>query len=163
MKKSYDASKITPIPGAKVAIVQAAWHKEHSDRMVNVSREMLEAAKCAAVDVFQVPGTYEIPLVAKKIAKGGNYDAIIVYGIVVKGDTDHYEIILQTVIREIGKVMYDFEVPIIMEILPVHRLEDAIARTKEESNKGIEAAQATIDLITLYRTKLAPAELAGCR
>jgi 6,7-dimethyl-8-ribityllumazine synthase len=151
MKKTYDASSIQSIAGAKVAIVQAAWHKEHSDRMVEVSKEMLEAAHCTAVDVFLVPGVYEIPLVSKKLARSGKYNAIIVYGIVVKGDTDHYEVLLQTVIRELGKVMYDFEVPVIMEILPVHQLEHAIARTQGEGNKGIEAAQATIDIILLDR------------
>jgi 6,7-dimethyl-8-ribityllumazine synthase len=162
MKKSYDASKILPIPGARVAIVQAAWHKEHTNRMVEVATEMLDAAKCTTIDLYEVPGSYEIPLVAKKLAKGGKYDAIIVYGIIVKGDTDHYEVILQTVIRELGKVMYDYEVPIIMEIMPVHRVEDAIARTQGEHNKGIEAAQATIDLLTLNRKMAAKGVLAGC-
>ncbi len=162
MKKAYDATKITPIAGAKVAIVQAAWHKEHSDRMVEVSKEILETAKCSSVDIFQVPGAYEIPLFAKKLAKLKKYEAIIVYGIIVKGDTDHYQVLLQTVITELGKVMYDFEVPIIMEILPVFRLEDAIARTIEEHNKGIEAALATIEIITLTRKLSEAGTLAGC-
>jgi 6,7-dimethyl-8-ribityllumazine synthase len=149
MKKIYDASNFQSIAGCQVAIVQAAWHKEHSDRMVEVSKEILEAAQCTSVDVFLVPGVYEIPLVSKKLARSGKYNAIIVYGIIVKGDTDHYEVLLQTVIRELGKVMYDFEVPIIMEILPVHQLDHAIARTQGDGNKGIEAAQATIDIILL--------------
>ena len=152
MKKEYDASVVSPIEEARVAIVHAAWHKEHLERMVQASKEILETAKCQSIDVFQVPGTYEIPLTAKKLAKTGKYDAIIVYGIVVKGDTDHYEVILQTVIRELGKVMYDYEVPIIMEVLPVHRIEDAIARSTGDGNKGIEAAQATIELLQLYKT-----------
>jgi 6,7-dimethyl-8-ribityllumazine synthase len=151
MKKTYDASNVLPISGARIAIVQAAWHKEYTDRMVEASREILEIAKCAAIDVYQVPGTYEIPLTAKKLAKTYKYDAIIVYGIVIKGDTDHYEVILQTVIRELGKVMYDYEVPIIMEVLPCFKLEDAIARSTGENNKGIEAALATVEIITLYR------------
>jgi 6,7-dimethyl-8-ribityllumazine synthase len=151
VKKAYDQSKIMPIEGARVAIVQAAWHKELSDRMVAVSKEILETARCAAVDIYPVPGTYEIALTAKKLAKSGKYDAIIVYGIIVRGDTDHYEVLLQTSIRELGKVMYDFEVPIIMEILPVNQLEHAIARSTGENNKGIEAALATIDIISLYR------------
>jgi 6,7-dimethyl-8-ribityllumazine synthase len=151
MKKSYDASKIKPIPGAQVAVVQASWHKDHTDRMVEASREILEQAQCSAVDVFVVPGSYEIPLTAKKLAALGKYDAIFVYGIIVKGETDHYDVIVQTCIRELGKVMYDFEVPIIMEILPVHDIEHAIARTQGDHNKGIEAALAAIDLIVLYR------------
>jgi 6,7-dimethyl-8-ribityllumazine synthase len=151
MKKAYDQSLSASVAGARVAIVQGAWHKEHSDRMVAVSREMLEGAGCENVDVYLVPGVYEIPLTAKKLAKTGRYDAIIVYGIIVKGDTDHYEVLLQTNIRELGRVMYDYEVPIIMEILPVFKIEDAVARTMGDGNKGIEAAQATIDIIALYR------------
>ncbi len=151
MKKSYDASKVTTIAGARIAIVQAGWHKDHTDRMVAAFKEVMADAQCTDIDVFMVPGSYEIPLTAKKIAKTKRYDAIVVYGIIVKGETDHYEVILQTCIREIGKVMYDFEVPIIMEILPVHKIEHAIARTQGDSNKGIEAALAAIDLISLYR------------
>ncbi|MBU6453739.1 MAG: 6,7-dimethyl-8-ribityllumazine synthase [Cyanobacteria bacterium REEB67] len=151
MKKAYAQSVSASITGARIAIVQGAWHKEHSDRMVATSREMLEAAGCEKVDIYLVPGVYEIPLTSKKLAKTGRYDAIIVYGIIVKGDTDHYEVLLQTNIRELGRVMYDYEVPIIMEILPVFKIEDAIARTMGDGNKGIEAAQATIDIVTLYR------------
>ena len=151
MKKAYDPSKIAPIAGARVAIVQAAWHKEITDRMVEASSEILTLAKCELVELYPVPGTYEIPLTAKLLAKSGKFDAIIVYGIIVKGDTDHYDVIVQTAIRELGKVMYDFEVPIIMEILPVFKIEDAIIRSEGEHNKGIEAAQATIDIVTLYR------------
>jgi 6,7-dimethyl-8-ribityllumazine synthase len=151
MKKSYCATQITPIPGARIAIVQASWHKEHTDRMVEASRSILQEAQCTGVDVFPVPGSYEIPLTAKKLAKTGKYDAIFVYGIILKGETDHYDVIVQTCIRELGKVMYDFEVPIVMEILPVHDIEHAIARTQGDNNKGIEAALAAIELIALYR------------
>jgi 6,7-dimethyl-8-ribityllumazine synthase len=119
--------------------------------MVEATTLILNEAECAELDVIVVPGSYEIPLTAKKLAKSGNYDAIIVYGIIVKGETDHYEVILQTCIRELGRVMYDFETPIIMEILPVHDIAHAIARTEGEHNKGIEAAQAAVKLIALYR------------
>ena len=151
MKKSYDRTKITQVPGAKIAIVQASWHKEHTDRMIEAAREILEAAGCATVDVFVVPGSYEIPLTAKKIAKTNKYEAIFVFGVILKGETDHYDVIVQTCIREIGRVMYEYEVPVIMEILPVKDIEHVIARTKGDNNKGIEAAQAAIELIALYR------------
>lgn len=151
MKKSYELTTSETIAGARIAIVQASWHKELTDRMVEASTLILNEAECAELDVVVVPGSYEIPLTAKKLAKTGKYDAIIVYGIIVKGDTDHYEVILQTCIRELGRVMYDFETPIIMEILPVHDITHAIARTEGEHNKGIEAAQAAVKLIALYR------------
>ncbi len=150
MKKSYETTIERTIPGARIAIVQASWHKEHTDRLVAASNRLLIEAGSENVDVFVVPGCYEIPLTAKKLAKLNKYAAIIVYGIIVKGETDHYEVILQTCIRELGRVMYEFEVPIIMEILPVHDIAHAIARTEGEHNKGIEAAQAAINLIALY-------------
>ena len=151
MKKSYDPSNIAQIPGAKIAIVQATWHKEHTDRMIAAAMEILELAGCSTVDVFVVPGSYEIPLTAKKIAKTGTYEAIFVFGIILKGETDHYDVIVQTCIRELGKVMYDFEVPVIMEILPVHDIKHVIERSQGDSNKGIEAALAATELIALYR------------
>ncbi len=151
MKKAYDKSTSQKISGARIAVVQASWHKELTDRMVDASKQILKDADCSGVEVFVVPGCYEIPLTAKKLAKTGKYDAIIVYGIIVKGDTDHYEVILQTCIRELGRVMYEMEVPIIMEILPVHDIAHAIARTEGDNNKGIEAAKATVELIALYR------------
>lgn len=119
--------------------------------MVEASREILAEAQCTLVDVIPVPGSYEIPLTAKKLARSGKYDAIFVFGIILKGETDHYDVIVQTCIRELGKVMYDYEVPIIMEILPVHDIQHAIARTQGSNNKGIEAALAAIELIALYR------------
>ncbi len=151
MKKSYDTTKTETIAGARIAIVQASWHKELTDRMVDATNRILTDAEVSNLEVFVVPGCYEIPLTAKKLAKSGKYDAIVVYGIIVKGDTDHYDVILQTCIRELGRVMYDFETPIIMEILPVHDIAHAIARTEGDHNKGIEAAQAAIKLIALYR------------
>jgi 6,7-dimethyl-8-ribityllumazine synthase len=151
MKKTYDTTTSEKIAGARIAIIQASWHKDITDRMVDASNRILIEAECSDVDLIVVPGSYELPLTAKKLAKSGKFDAIIVYGIIVKGETDHYDVILQTCIRELGRVMYEFEVPIIMEILPVHDIAHAIARSEGEHNKGIEAAQAAVKLIALYR------------
>lgn len=150
MKKTYDASDIKQIDGARIAIVQSTWHKEHLDKMSSACKSLLEESG-ATVDIFEVPGCYEIPLSAKLLAKRKQYDAIAVFGIIVKGDTDHYEIILQTCIRELGKVMYDYEIPIIMEILPVKDINHAIERSTGDNNKGIEAAQAAVNIIRLHR------------
>ncbi|MFN8390870.1 MAG: 6,7-dimethyl-8-ribityllumazine synthase [Bdellovibrionota bacterium] len=151
MKKRYDTPPKFAISGAKIAIVQSHWHSEHTDNMVAACKKLLEEAGCTAVDVHQVPGCYEIPFAAKKLAKTKRYEAIVAVGAIVKGDTDHYQVILETCIRELGKVMYDFEIPVIMEILPVHKLEDLIARTTGEHNKGIEAAHAAAEIVAWHR------------
>lgn len=154
MKKATEIpDTLNKITGAKVCILQARWYHEHSDKMVQASRELLEQAGCADIDLIQVPGSYELALTAKLLAKERVYDAIIVYGIILKGETDHYEVILQTCIREIGRVMYDYEVPILMEILPVSSEEQITARTTGAHNKGREAALALIDIVSLYRSR----------
>ncbi len=148
----------TLLKGSRVAIVQARWHAEHTDRMVIACTDMLVQTGCVKVSLFQVPGCYELPLAVKRLAKGAGsaqseraYDAIVTFGAIVKGETDHYQVILDTCIREIGRAMYELEVPIIMEIMPVHQLEDLIARSKGSSNKGIEAAMATVESILWHR------------
>ncbi|MCB0352476.1 MAG: 6,7-dimethyl-8-ribityllumazine synthase [Bdellovibrionales bacterium] len=151
MKKSY-TEEVGKIPKAKIAVLQAQWHSEHTDKIVEKYIELLQEAEAKAIDIHRVPGSYELPFAAKQLARLERYDAIAVFGAIVKGETDHYQVILETCIRELGKVMYDFEVPIIMELLPVHRVEDLIARCTGEHNKGIEAAQATVEIIQWRRS-----------
>ena len=150
MKKDYNNITLERIDNAKIAIIGTDWNKEHIDRMIEVSEQLLIEAG-AEVEIIYVPGTYEIPLVAKLLAKKKIYSAIITYGIIVKGDTDHYEVIRDTCINELGRIGVDYEVPIIMEILPVYKMEDAIARTTGSGNKGIEAAEATAKIINIVR------------
>lgn len=152
MQKEYNAFEIQSVPGARVAILQARWHHEHTSKMVEACEGLLEKAGCKAVELFQVPGSYELPLAAKRLAQKKQYDAIVVFGAVIKGDTDHYQVILDTCIRELGRVMYEYEVPVIMELLPVYSLKDLIARSEGKNNKGIEAAQAAAEIINFYRT-----------
>ena len=151
MQKSYTVSSLIKLSDVRVAIVQARWHAEHTDRMVVACEEILKGSGCV-VENFQVPGSYELPLATKKLAQSKRYAAIVVIGAVIKGDTDHYEVIVETCTRELGRVMYELEVPVIMELLPVHSLEQLIARTTGEHNKGIEAAQATLQIIEFYRS-----------
>jgi len=162
MKKAYETKTKFDISGSHVAILQGRWHEEHIDKMADTCNDLLTAAGCEAVDRFKVPGSYEIPLAAKKLAKLDRYDAIVTFGAIVKGDTDHYQVLLDTCIRELGRVMYEFEIPIIMEVLPVFKLEDLIARTKGDHNKGLEAGHAAIEAIAWHRD-LASGKLAGGR
>lgn len=150
MQKDYDSTEINPAPGARVAIVQAAWHREHTDRMIEACSVLLERAG-ASVEQHLVPGSYELPLATKLLAKSGQFEAIVVIGAVIKGETDHYQVIVDTCTRELGRVMYDFELPIIMELMPVHNIEHLIARSSGSSNKGIEAAKAAIEMINWKR------------
>jgi 6,7-dimethyl-8-ribityllumazine synthase len=153
MKKNYEMENIPELPmDCSIAIVQAQWHAAHTNRMVEVCAEILEARGVKQIRVVKVPGCYEIPLMAKTLAKSGKYRAIVVFGAIVKGDTDHYQMILETCTRELGRVMFEFEVPVINEILPVTKLEHLVERSSGAGNKGIEAAQAAIETIRAYQS-----------
>lgn len=150
MKKSYSADYVARVPAnQRVAIVQSRWHSEHTDRMVHACADILLQCGVAEVVPVKVPGCYEIPLITKRLAQSGRFAAIVVFGAIVRGDTDHYRLILDTCIRELGKVMYDFEIPIINEILPVHTVEHLIERSTGDGNKGIEAAHAAVEMLQL--------------
>ena len=105
------------------------------------------ASSTVEIAHFLVPGCYEIPLAAKKLATTRRYDALVIFGVIIRGETDHYQVILDTCIRELGKVMYDFEIPIINEILPADSIELVKARSKGKCNKGREAAAALIEML----------------
>ena len=151
MQKKYTDHNLPTITGAKVAVVQAAWHREYTDKMILAFTERLHKAGCDSVEQHLVPGCYEVPLAAKLLAKKHQFDAIAVFGAILKGETDHYEVILQTCIRELGRVMYEFEIPVIMELMPISDIAQLAARSQGEHNKGIEAAIAAAEMISWTR------------
>lgn len=104
------------------------------------------------VDIVRVPGALEIPLAAKKLAKSGRYDAIIVFGAVLKGKTYHFEQVADECVRGCMKVSYDHEIPVIFEVLCVYDIKDALARsTGKEDNRGVEGALSALQMIEVMR------------
>ena len=147
---SYNASSNRPrIDGACVAIIQGAWHSEMSDVLVKHCSDIL-ITHGARVEVHVLPGCMELPLAAQKLALSKERpDAIVAFGIIIKGDTDHYETVRDFSIAGLGRVMLDQQIPIINEILPVHAIEQAQKRCADnEFNKGIEAAHACLDMLS---------------
>lgn len=152
MQHTYDASNVKQIPGAKVAILQSKWHSEITDVMVNKCEEILKVAGCEVVK-HVLPGSLELPLAAQHLAQRDNPpDAIVVFGAVMKGETGHYDLILDMLAQGFTRVIHDSGVPILVEVLPVMNMEQLIARSSDnEHNKGIEAAQAAIDIVAWRR------------
>ncbi|XOQ43901.1 MAG: 6,7-dimethyl-8-ribityllumazine synthase [Clostridium sp.] len=99
-----------------------------------------------------VPGAFEIPLIAKKMAQSGNYDAVICIGAVIRGETSHYEYICAEVSKGIAQVALESEIPVIFGVLTTDNLEQAIHRAGSKSgNKGYEAALSAIEMIHVIR------------
>ena len=147
------------IKNIKIATVSSSFRKEVSDNLEKNCIKTLKASglRGSQIDIFRVPGSLEIPLVVKKLAKKGIYDAIITFGAIVKGDTYHFEQIADECAKGCMEVSLQYEIPVIFEVLAVYDLKDAIERatrqkeneqsSSDEQNKGEEAAETALEMI----------------
>ena len=102
------------------------------------------------IDVARVPGAYEIPLVAQKMAKSGRYDAVICLGAVIRGATPHFDFVANEAAKGIAQASMETEVPIIFGVLTTDTIEQAIERAGSKAgNKGSECAAAAIEMVNL--------------
>lgn len=103
------------------------------------------------IDITWVPGAFEIPLVAKKMAKLNKYDAVICLGAVIRGSTPHFDYVSNEVTKGIANVSLDTEVPVIFGVLTTDTIEQAIERAGTKAgNKGYEAALTAIEMVNLF-------------
>lgn len=104
------------------------------------------------IDIAWCPGAFEIPLVAKKCAKTGKYNAIITLGAVIKGSTSHYDYVCAEVSKGVASVSLETEVPVIFGVLTTDNIEQAIERAGTKAgNKGSDAAKAAIEMANLVK------------
>ncbi len=139
-------------PGARFAILASRWNPGIVNAMVDAARATLGAhgAGEAQVTVLRVPGAWEIPQAAARLAAQGEYDALIALGCVVRGDTRHYEHVADGCAQALMRVALDHGVPVLNGVLAVERHEDAVARAGgAHGNKGEEAALAAIEMADL--------------
>lgn len=104
------------------------------------------------IDIAWVPGAFEIPLVAKKLVKKGNYDAVICLGAVIKGSTPHFDFVSGEVSKGIAQVSLESEVPVVFGVLTTDSIEQAIERAGTKAgNKGSDAAMTAIEMANLLK------------
>ncbi len=105
-----------------------------------------------SIDVIKVPGAFEIPIAAKKLAKSGKYDAVICLGAVIRGATPHFEYISAEVSKGIALVGLEMEIPVIFGVVTTDTIEQAIERAGSKSgNKGWDAALSAIEMVDLFK------------
>jgi len=146
MEGQLDASKL------KVGIVVSRFNDMVSKGLLEGALDCLKrhGAKESAIEVVWVPGAYEAPLIAKKLATSKKYDAIICLGAVVRGATAHFGYVAAEAAKGIAKVSLDTGVPVIFGILTCDTLEQALERAgAKPGNKGFAAAQSAIELANL--------------
>jgi len=136
----------------RVALIRARWHAEIVDEAaVAFADEIGRLSQgTVAVDLFDVPGAFEIPLVASRMARSGRYDAVICLGAVIRGETTHFELVATEAARGIAQVALETGVPVIFEVLATDDLGQAESRAGgAHGNKGWEAAAAALEMAWL--------------
>ena len=104
------------------------------------------------ITIYRCPGAFELPMVAKKVALSGNYDAIITLGAIIRGSTPHFDVIAAEATKGIAQVSLDTGVPVAFGVLTTENLEQAIERAGTQAgNKGFDAAMTAIEMVNLYR------------
>ncbi|HKI33025.1 MAG TPA: 6,7-dimethyl-8-ribityllumazine synthase [Gemmataceae bacterium] len=142
-----------PPPG-RFALVAARFNHFVVEHLVGGAADGLKRHGVAddAIDLVWVPGSYEIPLVAKRLAASGRYAALICLGAVIRGDTDHYDHVAGEAAKGIAQASLATGVPVVFGILTCDTLEQAINRAGAKAgNKGFEAALTAIEMVNLLR------------
>jgi 6,7-dimethyl-8-ribityllumazine synthase len=140
--------------GFRFAIVASRWNDFLTSKLVDGALDALERLGAAedAVEVFKVPGAFEIPLAALKAAGSGRFDAVIAIGAVIRGETSHFEHVAGEAAKGIAQVSMQTGIPVIFGVVTAENLEQAINRCGVKSgNKGFEAAMSAIEVVNLYR------------
>ena len=138
--------------GKKFALVVSRFNDFITDRLLGGAVDALErsGAKDEDIDVVKVPGAFEIPLIAKKMAATGKYSAIICLGAVIRGATSHFEYVSAEVSKGIAAVSLETDIPVIFGIITTDTIEQAIERAGTKSgNKGWNAAMTAVEMANL--------------
>jgi len=155
-KTVVDLSELPVIaaPG-RIVILQSKWYPEIVTSMSQVCEQVVRAQGYTAVDVHTLPGCLELPLAAADLLATDaacEIDAVICFGVIVKGETLHFEMISNECMRGLGAVGLEYRRPVIVEVLPVFDIAHARARGgDDEFNKGYEAAAAALEMIRWRR------------
>jgi len=141
--------------GFRFAIVASRWNDFLTSKLIEGALDALErlGADEDAVEIFKVPGSFELPLTAQKAALSGDFDAIICIGTVIRGETPHFEYVAGEATKGISQVSMQTGIPVLFGIVTADTLEQAINRTGVKAgNKGFEAAMSAVELVNLYKT-----------
>jgi len=140
--------------GFRFAVISSRWNDFLTARLVEGAFDALMrlGADEEAIEHFRVPGSFEIPLLARKVAGMGKFDAVICVGTIIRGQTPHFEYIAGEVTKGIAQAAMETGVPVLYGVITADTLEQAIDRAGVKAgNKGFEAAMSAVELVNLYK------------
>ena len=147
--------------GDRFALVAARFNEFIVDRLVGgaVDCVLRHGGSEDQIDLYRVPGSFELPQLARKVAQSGNYAGIVVLGAVIRGGTPHFDMIAAEVTKGVAQVALETGVPMVFGVLTTDTVEQAIDRAGTKmGNKGWEAAQSMIEMVDLGRCMAKPAK-----
>ena len=156
-KSAMDLSGLPEVaaPG-RIAILKSKWYPECVGSMASVCERVLREKGYARIEQHTLPGCLELPLAAADLLatdRAGDLDAIICFGVILKGETLHFEMISNECMRGLGALSLQYRRPVIVEVLPVFDIAHAYARgADDEFNKGYEAAAAALEMVAWRRS-----------
>lgn len=140
--------------GKKFGIVVSRFNSFIAERLLDGALDTLSRSGAADedIEVARVPGAFEIPLVAQKMAKSDRYDAVICLGAVIRGATSHYDLVANEAAKGIAQVSLAHDVPLVFGVITTETIEQAIERAGSKAgNKGSEAAAVAIEMVNLLQ------------
>lgn len=143
----------------KIGIVAARFNEFITSKLLSGALDALKRHEVQdnSIDIAWVPGAFEIPLLASKMAKSGKYDAVICLGAVIRGSTTHYDYVCNEVSKGIAHVSLETGIPVMFGVLTTENIEQAIERAGTKAgNKGFDCAVGAIEMVNLIRQVEAP-------
>ena len=140
--------------GSRFAIVISRFNSFISDRLLSGALDALErhGASSEDISIVWVPGSFEIPPIARKLALSKKYDGVICLGALLRGETPHFEYLSTTVTKELGSIGMEANIPVINGVLTCNTMEQAVDRAGlKTGNKGFDASMAAIEMIQLMK------------
>ena len=141
--------------GFRFAIVVARWNDFLTAKLTEGAVDALErlGADEDSIEIFKIPGAFEIPLMAQKVAGSGRFDAVICIGVVIRGETPHFDYVAGEAAKGVTNASLQTGVPVLFGVVTTDTLEQAINRAGVKAgNKGFEAAMSAVELVNLYQT-----------
>lgn len=139
--------------GRRFAVVVSRWNDFLTSKLADGALDALvsHGASESDIEMFMVPGAFELPLTAQKLAESGNFDAIVAIGVVIRGETPHFDYVAGEAAKGISQVGLKTGVPVVFGVVTTNTVEQAINRSGVKAgNKGYEAAVSAIEIVDLY-------------
>ena len=149
------AANLRSPPGARYAVIASRWNADIVEALVEGARRAFaeHGVPESQVEVIRVPGAWELPVLAARLARSGQYAAIVALGCVVRGETRHYEHVADECAAGLMRVALDHDIPVLNGVLAVEHEADALARAGgAHGNKGEDVAQAAIEMAALMES-----------